>query len=135
MTLDLRSDRPDLDRKLPMPREEPEPVDQRQERIAVGLHRLLAFGPTNSDRPSGPTGCLASLSTRFCWNWGWTTRKTSAWPLLGNRPTTRYLPIAAGNGASLDAEPSSSPRLVLDAEERSPGRSGDTQGAVASACS
>src|SRR5208283_1112583 len=60
MTLDLRSDRPDLDRKLPMPREEPEPVDQRQERIAVGLHRLLAFGPWASTRMSAVSSALSA---------------------------------------------------------------------------
>jgi len=53
MTLDLRSDRPDLDWDLPVPRETLAPVDQRQERIAVGLHRLRALGPVGKDQDVG----------------------------------------------------------------------------------
>ena len=55
MALNLRADGPDLHRNLSMQGEALEPVDQGQERVAVGLHGLLALGAVSEDENRQPT--------------------------------------------------------------------------------
>ena len=85
-------------------------------------------------RPAvGPDRLLGELEHPVLLELGMNDPKDLRLAVCGNRPTTRYLPIAAGNGASLGVEPASSlrgrywmPRTI--------GRwSGDSRGAVASA--
>jgi hypothetical protein len=50
MALDFRTDRPNFQRNLPMPAQARESINERQERVAVSLHRLLALGSVGEDK-------------------------------------------------------------------------------------